>query len=130
MYSTTKHIDGQGRTLGGAIPGPWEAWLVLRGLRTLGLRSVLYPAVDVSYVIPIAGVLLIGGAFYGSGDIGTVVAAALYLRMLAAPLDVVLTWVEALQSSGICHGATIQERQQLRIQFGLLCRLAQGRLPQ
>jgi cystathionine gamma-synthase len=26
------------RTLHGAIPGPWEAWLVLRGLRTLHLR--------------------------------------------------------------------------------------------
>ena len=26
------------RTLAGAIPGPWEAWLVLRGLRTLALR--------------------------------------------------------------------------------------------
>jgi cystathionine gamma-synthase len=26
------------RTLRGAIPGPWEAWLVLRGIRTLGLR--------------------------------------------------------------------------------------------
>ncbi len=26
------------RTLGGAIAGPWEAWLALRGLRTLALR--------------------------------------------------------------------------------------------
>jgi cystathionine gamma-synthase len=26
------------RTLGGAIPGPWEAWLVQRGIRTLALR--------------------------------------------------------------------------------------------
>ena len=26
------------RTLRGPIPGPWEAWLVLRGLRTLALR--------------------------------------------------------------------------------------------
>jgi cystathionine gamma-synthase len=26
------------RTLHGAIPGPWEAWLVLRGIRTLALR--------------------------------------------------------------------------------------------
>ena len=26
------------RTLRGAIPGPWEAWLVLRGIRTLALR--------------------------------------------------------------------------------------------
>jgi cystathionine gamma-synthase len=26
------------RTLHGAVPGPWEAWLALRGLRTLALR--------------------------------------------------------------------------------------------
>jgi len=28
----------QHRTLHGAIPGPWEAWLALRGIRTLGVR--------------------------------------------------------------------------------------------
>ena len=68
-------------------------------LRTLALRTVLFPSVDISYVIPVAGVLLIGGAFYHRSDVGTVVAAALYLRQLAAPLDVVLTWIEELQSS-------------------------------
>ena len=26
------------RTIHGAIPGPWEAWLALRGIRTLGVR--------------------------------------------------------------------------------------------
>jgi O-succinylhomoserine sulfhydrylase len=59
MYSTTKHIDGQGRTLGGAILGshrffddhlrmfmrhtgaslsPFNAWVLVKGLETLGLR--------------------------------------------------------------------------------------------
>ena len=59
VYSTTKHIDGQGRTLGGAILGkadlmkeafedymrhigpalsPFNAWVQLKGLETLGLR--------------------------------------------------------------------------------------------
>ncbi len=59
IYSTTKHIDGQGRTLGGAILGPAElingpvktfvrntgptmspftAWVALKGLETLRLR--------------------------------------------------------------------------------------------
>jgi O-succinylhomoserine sulfhydrylase len=58
-YSTTKHIDGQGRTLGGAILGtsefvteelrplirhtgpsmsPFNAWVALKGLETLRLR--------------------------------------------------------------------------------------------
>jgi len=59
IYSTTKHIDGQGRTLGGAILGkrkfiddtvmpfvrhtgphmsPFNAWLLLKSLETLELR--------------------------------------------------------------------------------------------
>ena len=59
VYSTTKHIDGQGRCLGGAILGPEEyitgplhtylkhtgpalspfnAWVMIKGLETLALR--------------------------------------------------------------------------------------------
>jgi O-succinylhomoserine sulfhydrylase len=59
VYSTTKHIDGQGRTLGGVILGthefcddhlrmflrhtgptmsPFNAWVLLKGLETLDLR--------------------------------------------------------------------------------------------
>ncbi len=59
MYSTTKHIDGQGRTIGGAILGknkfldetlrpfarhtgphmsPFNAWVLLKSLETLSLR--------------------------------------------------------------------------------------------
>ena len=59
IYSTTKHIDGQGRTLGGVIMGtrdfirktaepymkhtggsmsPFTAWVMLKGLETLDLR--------------------------------------------------------------------------------------------
>lgn len=59
MYSTTKHMDGQGRTLGGAVLGttkfideellpfhrhtgpalsPFNAWIILKGLETFSLR--------------------------------------------------------------------------------------------
>jgi O-succinylhomoserine sulfhydrylase len=59
LYSTTKHIDGQGRSLGGAVLGsaefingelapflrhtgpalsPFNAWLLLKGLETFDLR--------------------------------------------------------------------------------------------
>jgi O-succinylhomoserine sulfhydrylase len=59
VYSTTKHIDGQGRTLGGAVLGsqkfiedelsnflkhtgpslsPFNAWVLVKGLETLDLR--------------------------------------------------------------------------------------------
>ncbi|MEU6812280.1 ABC transporter ATP-binding protein [Streptomyces sp. NPDC046831] len=71
-------------------------------LYTLHLRSVFFPVVDVSYVLPVAGVLLIGGMLHARGavSLGEVVAAALYLRQLAEPLDQVLMRVEQLQSSG------------------------------
>ncbi len=60
VYSATKHIDGQGRVLGGAILGtddyvngpvktmvrqmgatisPFNAWIMLKGLETLGVRT-------------------------------------------------------------------------------------------
>ncbi|MFD5183361.1 ABC transporter ATP-binding protein [Streptomyces sp. NPDC058372] len=70
--------------------------------RTLFLRSVLFPAVDVSYVVPVVGVLLVGGVLHDHGtmSLGAVVASALYLRQLSQPLDTVLQQMEQLQSSG------------------------------
>lgn len=70
-------------------------------LHTLWLRSVFFPSVDISYTLPVVGVLLVGGALYnhGAADLGEVVAAAVYLRQLMGPLDTVLLSVEQLQSS-------------------------------
>lgn len=69
--------------------------------RTLFLRSVLFPAVDISYVVPVAGVLLIGGVLldHGTMSLGAVVASALYLRQLSQPLDTILQQLEQVQSS-------------------------------
>ncbi|MGW1720090.1 ABC transporter ATP-binding protein [Streptomyces sp. NPDC002156] len=72
-----------------------------RRLHTLYLRSMFFPPVEVSYVLPVAVVLVLGGALHEQGavSLGAVVAAALYLRQLEDPLDQVLTWTEQLQSS-------------------------------
>ncbi|MFJ4619521.1 ABC transporter ATP-binding protein [Streptomyces sp. NPDC088812] len=69
---------------------------------TLYLRSVFFPVIEVSYALPVAGVLLLGGALHARGamSLGTVVAAALYLRQFTEPLDMILVRVEQLQSSG------------------------------
>ncbi|SFG88979.1 ABC transporter ATP-binding protein [Streptomyces mirabilis] len=74
----------------------------LRRMRTLFLRSVFFPAVEVSYVVPVVTVLLVGGALHARGamSLGAVVAATLYLRQFAEPLDQILMQVEQLQSSG------------------------------
>ncbi|CAL9588846.1 putative ABC transporter ATP-binding protein [Streptomyces sp. enrichment culture] len=69
---------------------------------TLFLRTVFFPAVEVSYHLPVAGVLLIGGLLHqrGAVSLGAVVTAALYLLQLSGPLDEVLMRIEQLQSSG------------------------------
>ncbi|MFE4050892.1 ABC transporter ATP-binding protein [Streptomyces sp. YIM B13518] len=70
--------------------------------RTLFLRSVFFPVVEVSYAVPVAGVLLIGGVLHerGAVSLGAVVSVSLYLLQLSGPLDEVLMRLEQLQSSG------------------------------
>ncbi|MEW1720188.1 ABC transporter ATP-binding protein [Streptomyces sp. NPDC093109] len=71
-------------------------------IRTLFLRSVLFPAVDVSYVVPVVGVLLAGSLLHDHGavSLGTVVTCALYMRQLAQPLDEILQYMDQLQGTG------------------------------
>ncbi|GGP75222.1 ABC transporter ATP-binding protein [Streptomyces calvus] len=70
--------------------------------RTLSLRTVFFPVVDVSYAMPVAAVLLVGGWLHqrDAVSLGAVVTASLYLLQLSGPLDEVLLRVEQLQSSG------------------------------
>lgn len=70
-------------------------------LATLRLRSWFFPQVELSYAVPVVLVLLVGGLRYieGVGTLGAVAAAVLYLRQLVGPLDVILIWIEQLQSS-------------------------------
>ncbi|WP_052849532.1 ABC transporter ATP-binding protein [Streptomyces avicenniae] len=68
--------------------------------RTLRLRSVLFPSVDVSYVVPVVAVLVVG-SFLVEADaatLGVVVSTALYVRLLGQPLDTILQRVEQVQS--------------------------------
>ncbi|MFC8306110.1 ABC transporter ATP-binding protein [Streptomyces olivaceus] len=78
-------------------------------MHTLFLRSVFFPAVDVSYVLPVAGVLLFGGFLHthGSVSLGAVVSCAVYLQQLAGPLDEVLMRTEQLQA-GVASFARVE----------------------
>ncbi|TQE21599.1 ABC transporter ATP-binding protein [Streptomyces ipomoeae] len=73
-----------------------------RRFHTLFLRTVFFPAVEVSYLVPVVTVLLLGGVLHehGTMSLGAVVAAALYLHQLSGPLDEILMRIEQLQSSG------------------------------
>lgn len=70
-------------------------------LRTLRLRSVFFPTIDISTALAVGAVFGVGGLLYLNQQIGlgTVVAAVLYLRQLSTPIDTILIWVETLQSS-------------------------------
>ena len=74
-------------------------------MRSLRLRLVLFPTVDASYVLPLAGILLIGGALYehGAVSLGTVVASTVYMRQLVGPLDTILLWVQTLQNAAVSY---------------------------
>jgi ABC-type multidrug transport system fused ATPase/permease subunit len=66
---------------------------------TLFLRTVWFPTVEIGYVLPVAGTLLIGGWFYLQGwvTLGQVTAAVLYAQLLIDPLDRFLGWLDELQ---------------------------------
>ncbi|MDN3024968.1 ABC transporter ATP-binding protein [Streptomyces sp. S.PB5] len=68
---------------------------------TLYLRSVFFPSVEVSYIVPIAGILIVGGLLHthGTMSLGSVVAATLLYNQLINPLDQILVRVEQLQSA-------------------------------
>ncbi|MFI9388033.1 ABC transporter ATP-binding protein [Kutzneria sp. NPDC052558] len=70
-------------------------------LRTLWLRTVLFPSLDISSTLPVVGVVLAGGALEAAGlvTVGAVVAATVYLRQLTGPLDTLMVWVEQLQAA-------------------------------
>ncbi|MGW0929274.1 ABC transporter ATP-binding protein [Streptomyces sp. NPDC002644] len=81
-----------------------EALTVARAarMRTLLLRNVYFPAVEIAYSLPLITVLLVGGWLHlrGAVTLGTVLTAAFYMRQIEAPLDEVLSHVEQLQSGG------------------------------
>ena len=74
-------------------------------MRALRLRLVLFPTVDASYVLPLAGILLVGGALYERGEVslGAVVASTVYLRQLVGPLDTILLWIQTLQNAAVSY---------------------------
>jgi len=74
-----------------------RVWAARRA--TLALRSVFFPAMEASYALPIAAVLLVGGLLLSDGwfTLGEVVAAALYLQRAIEPLDLLLQWIEQAQ---------------------------------
>lgn len=66
---------------------------------TLYLRTVFFPSVEISYVVPLAAVLGLGGWLYTTDQVSLaqVTAAVLYTQMLIEPVDIILMWYDELQ---------------------------------
>jgi ABC-type multidrug transport system fused ATPase/permease subunit len=70
--------------------------------QTLLLRTVLYPSIDISCVIPVVLVVVLGMVLIENGlaSLGAVVAVALYMLQLSLAIGSVLAWIEQTQSTG------------------------------
>ncbi len=66
---------------------------------TLHLRTVFFPSMELSYLIPTVGTLLFGGYLYTRGQVslGEVTAATLYVQMLIDPVDRIVSILDELQ---------------------------------
>ncbi len=70
--------------------------------RTLFLRSVWFPTVEVGYLVPTVATLLVGGWLHSRGQVslGQVTAATLYVQQLIDPVDRLISWLDELQVAG------------------------------
>ena len=66
---------------------------------TLYLRTVFFPSMELSYLIPTVSTLLLGGYLYMQGNVslGDVTAATLYVQMLIDPVDRIVSILDELQ---------------------------------
>ncbi|HMO10255.1 MAG TPA: ABC transporter ATP-binding protein [Actinotalea sp.] len=70
-----------------------------REKRTLALRTVLFPGVDVSFVLPIVAVLLWGAHLVqqGSTTVGAVTTIAVYALQIRHPIGELIYWLDEIQ---------------------------------
>lgn len=66
---------------------------------TLGLRSVLFPAVDTSFILPVVAVLVWGAYLISTGHttVGAVTTVALYAMALMQPISELIFWLDEIQ---------------------------------
>src|SRR5207248_6519227 len=69
---------------------------------TLFLRTVWFPSVEASYVIPLLACLLVGGLLHAHGwaTLGEVTTVVLYAQQLIDPIDRLIMWTDELQLGG------------------------------
>ncbi|WP_028472617.1 ABC transporter ATP-binding protein [Nocardioides alkalitolerans] len=66
---------------------------------TLRLRTLFFPSMEIAYLVPVVGTLLLGGWLYVGGHVslGEVTTATLYVQMLVGPVDQIVAIMDELQ---------------------------------
>ncbi|QIK05435.1 ABC transporter ATP-binding protein [Streptomyces sp. ID38640] len=80
---------------------------------TLFLRSVLFPVVEMTHVLLLAAVLLLGGAFVLEGWMspGQLTTGALLAQMMIEPLGMILRWYDELQVAQVSIARLVGVRE-------------------
>ena len=67
--------------------------------RTLGLRTVLFPGMDLSFVLPVVATVLWGAVLVADGQasLGDVAAVAVYALALSQPVGELIFWLDEIQ---------------------------------
>ncbi|MFG2193981.1 ABC transporter ATP-binding protein [Streptomyces sp. NPDC048639] len=87
----------------------WTAW----ERYTLWLRSVLFPVINVFYVLILGSVLMIGGSFVLQGwmTVGQLTTGALLAQMLVEPVGMILRWYDELQIAQVSIARLVGVRE-------------------
>ncbi|MEU5236039.1 ABC transporter ATP-binding protein [Streptomyces lydicus] len=116
----TESVDA-GRTVEAHRLGPRRIALSEQRIRawtqweryTLFLRSVLFPVVDLTHVVLLGAVLLLGGAFVIQGWItaGQLTTGALLAQMMIEPVGLILRWYDELQVAQVSIARLVGVRE-------------------
>jgi ABC-type multidrug transport system fused ATPase/permease subunit len=87
----------------------WTAW----ERYTLWLRSVLFPVINVTHLMVLGSVLMVGGALvlHGWIGVGQLTTGALIAQMLVDPVNLVLRWYDEVQVAQVSLGRLVGVRE-------------------
>ncbi|MFB7635228.1 ABC transporter ATP-binding protein [Streptomyces sp. NPDC056149] len=116
----TESVDA-GRTIEAHRMGARRIALSERRIRTwtqwerytLSLRSVLFPVINVTHVLVLGAVVVLGGAFVLRGWLtpGQLTTGALLAQMLTEPVNLVLRWYDELQVAQVSIARLVGVRE-------------------
>ncbi|MFD7920923.1 ABC transporter ATP-binding protein [Streptomyces sp. NPDC059740] len=89
--------------------GRWTRWEAY----TLALRSVLFPVVNVSHLLVLGAVLMLGGWFTLRGWVsaGELTTGALLAQMMVEPVGLILRWYDELQVAQVSLARLVGVRE-------------------